>query len=99
MTQPAGDERETVKRSTASMRRNKQRELQAGYRRASVALSPTSLDVIERIKANFGLPSREATINAVLEMIDSDMFLWHAFMSHRQSPGIAEGDDQAARCT
>ena len=97
MTQPTGDERETVKRSTASMRRKKQRELQAGYRRASVALSPTSLDVIERIKANFGLPSREATINAVLEMIDGDMFLWHAFMSHRQTPGTTESNDQAGR--
>ena len=98
MTQPTGDERETVKRSTASMRRKKQRELQAGYRRASVALSPTSLDVIERIKANFELPSREATINTVLEMIDSDMFLWHAFMSHRRTPGTIESNNQAERC-
>lgn len=97
MTQLIGDERETVKRSTASMRRKKQRELQAGYRRASVALSPTSLDVIERIKVNFGLPSREATINAVLEMIDSDMFLWHAFISHRPT-SASSGTDQAGQC-
>ena len=83
MTQPTSDNRETVKKSTASMRRKKQREHDAGYRRASVALSPTSLDVIGRIKANFGLPSREATINAILELIDADMFLWHAFISHR----------------
>jgi hypothetical protein len=83
MTQPNGDEREAVKKSTASMRRKKQREHEAGYRRASIALSPTSLDVVERIRANFGLPSREATINVVLEMIHSDMFLWHEFMSHR----------------
>lgn len=97
MTQLIGDERETVKRSTASMRRKKQRELQAGYRRASVALSPTSLDVIERIKVNFGLPSREATINAVLEMIDSDMFLWHAFISNRPT-SASSGTDQAGQC-
>jgi hypothetical protein len=83
MIQGTSDERETVKRSTASMRRSKQRECEAGYRRSSVALSPTSLDVIERIKTNFRLPSREAAINAVLELIHSDMFLWHEFMSHR----------------
>jgi len=75
------------------MRRKKQRELAAGYRRASVALSPTSLDVIERIKTNFELPSREATINAVLELIDSDMFLWHEFMSHRPAKLEKEGED------
>jgi len=76
---------ETLKRSTASMRRSRQKELGAGYRRASVALSPASLDVVERIKANFGLPSRDAAINAVLELISADMFLWHEFMSHRPS--------------
>lgn len=78
------------------MRRKKQREHEAGYRRASVALSPTSLDVIERIKVNFGLPSREATINAVLELIESDMFLWHAFMSHRPSSPAGNGGDHPA---
>jgi len=77
---------ETLKRSTASMRRSRQKELAAGYRRASVALSPASLDVVARIKANFGLPSRDAAINAVLELISADMFLWHEFMSHRPSP-------------
>jgi hypothetical protein len=76
---------EKLKRSTASMRRSRQKELGAGYRRASVALSPASLDVVERIKANFGLPSRDTAINAVLELISSDMFLWHEFMSHRPS--------------
>lgn len=76
------------------MRRKKQREHGAGYRRASVALSPTSLDVIERIKTNFGLPSREAAINAVLELIDSDMFLWHEFMSHRSAKPEKEGVEQ-----
>lgn len=96
MTQPT-EEREKVKRSTASMRRSKQREHAAGYRRASVALSPTSLDVIERIKANFGLPSREAAINAVLELIDSDMFLWHEFMSHRPPDAPRPGDRQTGR--
>jgi len=77
------------------MRRKKQREYGAGYRRASVALSPTSLDVIERIKTNFGLPSREAAINAVLELIDSDMFLWHEFMSHRPANLPKDGGAQA----
>ena len=71
-----------VKRSTACMRRSRQKELAAGYRRASVALSPASLDVIERIKSAFDLPSREAAINAVLELISTDMFLWHEFLSH-----------------
>lgn len=99
MTQSTGEEREIVKRSTACMRRKKQRELAAGYRRASIALSSTSLDVIERIKTNFELPSREATINAVLELIDSDMFLWHEFMSHRPAEPEREGDDQSEpRC-
>lgn len=96
MTQPTIDERETVKRSTASMRRSKQRECEAGYRRSSVALSPTSLDVIERIKTNFRLPSREAAINAILELIDSDMFLWHEFMSHQPTKPEKEGDDQSS---
>lgn len=96
MTQRTGDERETVKKSTASMRRSKQRECEAGYRRSSVALSPTSLDVIERIKTNFRLPSREAAINAVLELIDSDMFLWHEFLSHRPTKPEKEGDDQGS---
>jgi hypothetical protein len=94
MTQSTGEGRETVKRSTASMRRKKQREHGAGYRRASVALSPTSLDVIERIKTNFGLPSRESAINAVLELIDSDMFLWHEFMSHRPPKSAGDGGNQ-----
>ena len=52
MTQDAA-EPEGLKRSTACMRRSRQKELAAGYRRASVALSPASLDVIERIKENF----------------------------------------------
>ncbi|MBB4619809.1 MULTISPECIES: hypothetical protein [Sphingomonas] len=78
--------REVLKPSTASMRRKKQREYDAGYRRSTVALSPTSLDVVERIKGNFGLPSREATINAVFELINSDMFLWAEFMSPRHAP-------------
>lgn len=78
--------REVLKRSTASMRRKKQREYDAGYRRSTVALSPTSLDIVERIKGNFGLPSREATINAVFELINSDMFLWAEFMSPRHAP-------------
>lgn len=81
------------------MRRKRQREYEAGYRRASVALSPTSLDVIERIKTNFGLPSRESAINAVLELIDSDMFLWHEFMSHRPAKPQIEGDVQSGRRT
>jgi hypothetical protein len=38
-----------LKYSTASMRRRKQREHAAGYRRSTVALSPVSLDVIERM--------------------------------------------------
>lgn len=86
-----------LKYSTASMRRRKQREHAAGYRRSTVALSPVSLDVIERIQANFGLPSREAAINAVLEMINSDMFLWHEFMSHR--PAATPAIDDAAQDT
>ena len=98
MTQPTGEESDPIKRSTACMRRKKQREHEAGYRRSSVALSPTSLDVIERIKANFGLPSREAAINAVLELIDSDMFLWHAFISHRPVPASVGGNDQTGQC-
>lgn len=77
------------------MRRSKQREYEAGYRRASVALSPTSLDVIERIKTNFRLPSRESAINAVLELIDSDMFLWHEFMSHRPASPDKVSNDQS----
>ena len=73
-------------RAQAIQRRKKQREYDAGYRRSTVALSPTSLDVVERIKGNFGLPSREATINAVFELINSDMFLWAEFMSPRHAP-------------
>lgn len=84
MTENAGSS-EALKRSTASMRRSRQKELGAGYRRASVALSPASLDVVEQIKTNFGLPSRDAAINAVLELISANMFLWHEFMSHRPS--------------
>ena len=93
MTEEAGNP-EALKRSTASMRRSRQKELGAGYRRASVALSPASLDVVERIKANFGLPSRDAAINVVLELISTDMFLWHEFMSHRpHMPTPAYGAD------
>lgn len=93
MTEDAANS-ETLKRSTASMRRSRQKELGAGYRRASVALSPASLDVVERIKANFCLSSRDAAINAVLELISADMFLWHEFMSHRpSSPSPDHGTD------
>lgn len=96
MTEDTADP-EVVKRSTASMRRSRQKELSAGYRRASVALSPTSLEVVERIKADFGLRSREAAINAVLELMGGDMFLWHEFMSHRPSPPAVAGSADAGR--
>lgn len=86
-----------LKRSTASMRRSRQKELGAGYRRASVALSPASLDVVERIKTNFGLPSRDMAINAVLELISADMFLWHEFMSHRPSSPSPDHDADTDR--
>ena len=88
---------EKLKRSTASMRRSRQKELGAGYRRASVALSPASLDVVERIKTNFGLPSRDMAINAVLELIGADMFLWHEIMSHRPSSPSPDHDADVDR--
>lgn len=88
---------ETLKRSTASMRRSRQKELGAGYRRASVALSPASLDVVERFKTNFGLPSRDMAINAVLELISADMFLCHEFMSHCPSSPSPDHDADVGR--
>ena len=64
-------------RSTLSMRRKKEREDAAGYKRSTYALSPASLRVADEIQRRYQLGSREAAINALLELIDRDLFLWH----------------------
>ena len=65
------------------MRRKKLREDAAGYRRSTYALSPTSIDIVEKIRQRLTLPSREATINAILERIDSDILLRYEFLGPR----------------
>ena len=57
-------------RSTLSMRRKKEREDAAGYKRSTYALSPASLRVADEIQRRYQLGSREAAINALLELID-----------------------------
>lgn len=72
-------------RSTLSMRRKKEREDAAGYKRSTYALSPASLRVADEIQRRYQLGSREAAINALLELIDRDLFLWHDILvSERQ---------------
>lgn len=61
----------------------KLREDAAGYRRSTYALSPTSIDIVEKIRQRLTLPSREATINAILERIDSDILLRYEFLGPR----------------
>ncbi len=56
-------------RRTAEERRGK------GWIRNSFWLAPTSITVLDRVRDRMGLTSREATVNAILERIDDDMFL------------------------
>ena len=68
-------------KSTLSMRKRKSALSAKGWKITNVALSPCSLDVIERVKANLNLTSREAAVNAILERIDQDMFLRQEFLT------------------
>lgn len=96
-----------LKRSTRSMRLKKQREDESGYRRSTVALSPVSLAISERLRVHLDLGSREAVINAVFERIDRDMYLKYEFLGpagfrspptpRSDEPGDGEALDQIPR--
>lgn len=62
------------------MRLKKEREDQAGYRRSTIALSPTAVAIAERLQERLSLPSREAVINAVLERIAHDRYVKYEFL-------------------
>ena len=62
-------------RRTAEDRRGK------GWIRNSFWLAPNSISVLDRVRDRMGLTSREATLNAILERIDNDMFLQQEFLA------------------
>lgn len=67
--------------SATSMRRKADNRREQGWIRNSFWLSPDSVDVLDRIRDRMLLSSREATLNAVLEHIGSDLFLSQEFLA------------------
>ena len=53
----------------------------SGWKTSTVAFSPRSLKIIERVKIKLNLTSREAAVNAVLERLDEDIFLRQEFLT------------------
>ena len=64
-----------------SMRRKADNRREQGWKRNSFWLTPESVDVLDRTRKRLGLDSREATINAILERIGTDLFLQQEFLS------------------
>ena len=74
-------ESESTTPAAASARRKATQRRNDGWIRNSYWLSPISIDVLDQARERMGLSSREATVNAVLERIDSDMFLKQEFLA------------------
>ena len=64
-----------------SMRRKADNRREQGWKRNSFWLTPDAVDVLDRARKRLGLDSREATINAILERIGTDMFLQQEFLA------------------
>lgn len=57
------------------MRRKAQLRLQQGMVRNTLWLSPTSVEILDKLRDGMGLKSREAALNAFLERVNEDMYL------------------------
>ncbi len=63
------------------MRNRALREDAAGFRRVTLALSPTAIEVLVDYMARSEHTSRQAALNAILERIHGDMFMRQEFMA------------------
>lgn len=66
--------------AAAFARRQAEDRRKGGWVRNSFWLSPVSVIVLDRARDRMGLSSREATLNAVLGQLDSDMLLRQEFL-------------------
>ena len=57
------------------MRRKAQLRLQQGMTRNTLWLSPTSVEILDKLRDGMNLKSREAALNAFLERVNEDMYL------------------------
>lgn len=58
-----------------AMRRKAQLRLQQGMTRNTLWLSPTSVEILDKLRDGMNLKSREAALNAFLERVNEDMYL------------------------
>lgn len=72
---------DSAERAKLAMRKRAAREDADGYRRVTLAISPTGQQVLEEFMSRNGFTSRQQAMNAMLERVHDDMFLRQEFMA------------------